>query len=187
MLVQCVTEHESHRVGHGQLNTVFEKVHLTFISNVDWSTWTHCVKPSVKTLREKLRALIRARRSIDSSNAAVSAISKEITELDQILGDLILEKDREEEVKKLKREEASPQDTGITQKGFERREEAACRTQKETAEEKNKGKRNVSEGVKVTVTAVLKTMNTIKWRASSSKKRNRRQVDEMNSEHKNFS
>lgn len=136
VLVQCVAEHEGHLAAHGQLDAVFSKVRSMFIENLPSELWQRQHMPGVKTLRDKFRALMRARRTVDSENAGASGISEDITESDQFLDDMIKEKDAEEEDKKVKRDEATAKDKELTQMGFDLRGEASCRTAKETTEEK---------------------------------------------------
>lgn len=136
ILAQCVLEHNAHLAVHGQLDVCFEKVRATFLENLPPSTWTQHAVPSVKTLRDKFRVMMRARRNIDAFNAAASGISEEITELDQVLDDMTREKDSEDEEKKTKRDEASAREAGLTQTGLMLRAEASTRTQKESKEEK---------------------------------------------------
>ena len=142
LLVQCVQEHEAHTAGYGKLDTAFGNVRETFIENMDAATWEKQTKPSVKTLRDKFRSLVRARRDANSANEDASGIAEDITEMDQILDDLIQEKDREEEDRKKTRDEESARDADLSQKGFEIRGEAVCRTTKETEEEKKVRKEN---------------------------------------------
>lgn len=153
-LVQSVGAHGAHVAEHGHLDAVFEEVRKTFIQNLPPSTWTTHSKPSVKTLRDKFRYMMRARRTVDRSNAGASGIAEDITETDQVLDDLITEKDEEEEEKKVARDEASAKESDLIEKGFELRGAASCRTQSESEEEKkarreeraNNRKRRLEEG-----------------------------------------
>lgn len=137
VLVQCVAEYEGHLAGHGHLDEVFAKVRVMFVENLPRELWQRVSQPSVKTLRDKFRALMRARRNVDAEYAAASGISEDITETDQFLDDMIKEKDAEEEDKKVKRDEATAKEKELAQTGFDLRGEASCRTTKETAEQKN--------------------------------------------------
>ena len=107
LLVRSVMEHSAHLGEHGTLDVLFEKVRDTFIANMCPSTWVTTAKPSVKTLRDKLRTLLKERRAINKVNAAASGIREEISETNELLDDIILEKDEAEEVKRGKREEKS--------------------------------------------------------------------------------
>lgn len=88
-LLQCVSEHDAHRVGHGQLDKLFKKVRDTCIENMAPSVWDSHVKPTVKTLRDKFPAMTRERRVNDRENTAASDIVEDITETYQLLDDLI--------------------------------------------------------------------------------------------------
>ena len=80
--------------------------------------------------------MVRDRRSVDAANAAASGIYEEITETDQFLDDLIRRRDREEEMKKVKRDKESLKEAKINQKSLELCSEASSRTNMETTEEK---------------------------------------------------
>lgn len=136
LLAQSVATHSAHLAEHGHLDEEFEKVRLTFLENLPKSTWETVSVPGVKTLRDKFRAMIRARRIADRSNASASGISEEITETDQVLDDLIKEKDDYEEEKKEAKDEATAKEADLVGKGFELRGSASCRTKKESEEEK---------------------------------------------------
>lgn len=141
-LVQSVAEHEAHLAAHGHLDRLFEKVRETFIENIPPSTWLQHVKPTVKTLRDKFRAMTRDRRRVDHENAAASGIAEEISEVDQLLDDLISEKDREDEERTEKREEATAKEARLVECGKELREAAASRCKERSDEENSERKKN---------------------------------------------
>lgn len=83
--------------GHSQLDKLIEMVRDTFLQNIPTETWICQSKPTVKPLRDKFRALLRRRRTADRTNAAASGIAEDLTEVDQLLDDLIKNKTTEEE------------------------------------------------------------------------------------------
>lgn len=141
-LVQSVAEHGAHLAAHGHLDRLFEKVKDTFIENIPPSTWLQHVKPSVKTLRDKFRAMMRDRRRVDHENSAASGIAEDITEVNQLLDDLISEKDREDEERKEQRDEATAKEARLVECGKELRAAASARCRERSDEENSERKKN---------------------------------------------
>jgi len=101
--VQSVAEHRAHLAPHGTIDKIFDKVRETFIQNLPTCTWDRVTKPTIKTLRDKLRCLMRDRRSVNNINERASGIDEEISSVDELLDDLIHEKDEAERKKKPRR------------------------------------------------------------------------------------
>lgn len=74
-------------------------------------------KPQIKTLRDKVRSMIVDRRSTDASNAAASGISEEVGPVDQLLEDIILEKDTFEEGKKQEKDDLDAREEALVSTG----------------------------------------------------------------------
>lgn len=62
LLLQSVRLFDSHRAQHGEKDKAFEKVLERFIEQVPSPVWRFREKPTVKTLRDKLRVLMSARK-----------------------------------------------------------------------------------------------------------------------------
>ena len=93
LLLQSVQEHNAHRAGHGQQDKLFEDVLKTFIQNIPDTMWGTMQKPVVKTLRDKFRMMMRARRAENRRKEAASGNLEVGSDVDQLLDDLILKKD----------------------------------------------------------------------------------------------
>ena len=114
--MQCVVEHEANISGHGQLYSAFEKVRMTFIENLPPSTVQRHSLPGVNTLHNKFITIVSYRRSVYAANSRASGISEEITQTGEVLYYLILRRDSEYKMKKVKRQKASEKEVDFTQK-----------------------------------------------------------------------
>lgn len=86
------------------MDYAFEKVRKSFIASIDSRIWKSNAVPCINTLRDNFRSLMRDSGNKDASNAAASGISEDIYETQQVLDDLIREKESDDE-EKSKREE----------------------------------------------------------------------------------
>lgn len=96
-------EYKALCTGHGQLDKLFAKVMETFIENIDHFAWIRHVEPTIETLGDKFRPMIRDGREVDRENASASGIAENVNETDQLLDDLIHEMDTEEQMRKEKK------------------------------------------------------------------------------------
>lgn len=92
LLCQCVQQPDAHLVGHGQQDKVFKEVLETFVTSIDGSVKNIMQKRSVKNLRDKFRNMLRARRSKYKANKVSSENLELVSDLDQLLDDLIVVK-----------------------------------------------------------------------------------------------
>lgn len=113
LLVQSVWEHYAHIVGHGKKNAMFKLVLSTFIAHVPCRMLEAYNKPSVKTLRDKLESLVKNRKEINSCNDCTSGIIEDMSELDQILDDLILQREEVDEDKNKSKWEATKRENSL--------------------------------------------------------------------------
>lgn len=90
-LLKSVREFDAHLAKHGEKDKAFEKVYSRFIENMPSSAFLTRQKPTVKTLRDKLRALLSARKSENRKNQAASGISEDMTQENMLLDDFVLE------------------------------------------------------------------------------------------------
>lgn len=105
ILLHCDGKHGTHMGGRGHLVKLFEKVRDKFLLNIPSETWSRQLKPTVKTLREKFRALLCTRPTVDCSNTAASGIAEDLTEVDHLSNDSIKEKEIEEDKKRKEKDE----------------------------------------------------------------------------------
>eukprot|EP00171_Calliarthron_tuberculosum_P023242 IDg23242t1 len=91
LLLKCVREHDAHLAAHGEKDKAFEKVHQRFMNDIPVQTLLRHHKPSVKTLRDKFRTMLAARKSKNRVNEAASGICEIVTEEDQLLDNFLLE------------------------------------------------------------------------------------------------
>lgn len=92
VLLQSMKKHNAHRVGHGKKDKNFDLVINTFISNIYPTTWIFSHKHVVKTLRETFRMMMRVRKEDNARNMATSAIAEDVTVIDKLMDDLLLER-----------------------------------------------------------------------------------------------
>lgn len=138
LLVQCVREHDAHRAGHGELDRKFQQVLDTFIENLPNTMWCTMQKPAVKTLRDKYRGLVKDRKAKVASNLAESGIVEDISELDQLLDDLMHERDDLDTQKRQERQEMDAREESLVAAGEEIRQQACVRqTRRSTAASDN--------------------------------------------------
>ena len=88
-LLKAVREFDAHLAGHGETDKSFEKVHSRFISEVPTKLLLTHQEPRVKTLRDKLRTILTARKTKNRANESASGIAEEVSEEDQLLDDFL--------------------------------------------------------------------------------------------------
>lgn len=74
VLLKCIRAHDALQEGHGAMDKAFEKGRIDFIPFIPRSIWEYQQQLRVRTLRDKVRALIAARKSVDSANGHASGI-----------------------------------------------------------------------------------------------------------------
>lgn len=124
LLLSNVRENGAHRVSRGELDKKFESVLEDFIKNCPRRLWTYMNKPTVKTLRDNFRALLRDRRSVVASNTKSSGIVENISNIDVMTDDIIMEKDEFEEGKRRKHEECDAKKEQLSRAGNDIRQRA---------------------------------------------------------------
>lgn len=93
ILYQCPQQHDAHLVGHGQKEKVFEDVLWIFVANIDGIVWNTIQNASLKTLFDKFRNILRARRSENNANEASSSNLEVMGDLYQLFDDIIVPND----------------------------------------------------------------------------------------------
>lgn len=98
------------------------------------------MKPPIKTLRDKFRLMMKERRTVNRENATSSGIDEKLTDIDQLMDDLIHEKDTEDEERKEKKDEKTEKEAQLVRVGEELRNAAVSRSKKKRDDERIKRK-----------------------------------------------
>lgn len=93
LLVKCVRQHDAHRGEHGQLDRKFDPVREELISHLMPALRIRNKKPTIKTLRDKFRLMLKARESAVKETAGAFGIVDERSEMEVLLDHLIAERD----------------------------------------------------------------------------------------------
>ena len=91
LLLQSVREFDAHLAALGEKDKLFAQIHQRFIENLPSSALLRQQRPSLKTLRDKLRSMLTTLESQNGKNIAASGITEIVTEEDQLLDDFLLE------------------------------------------------------------------------------------------------
>lgn len=129
LICQCVQQHDAHLILHGPQDKVFENVLVTFVANIDGSVWNPMQKPIVKTLCDKIRNMLRARRSKNKANEASYGNLEVVSHFNQLLHNRIVANDDDETEKKKIRDDLRQRETTLMKRGESIRKMA---TKKET-------------------------------------------------------
>lgn len=130
-LLKCVREVDAHLVGHGEKDKAFETVHTKFMKHIPVQVLVRHQKPTVKTLRDKLRSMICARKSKTRLNEAASGISEIVSEEDQLLDDFILEVQEAKLAKKEETQKMTQNEAKLVAAGKEIQQQALSRVRKD--------------------------------------------------------
>lgn len=103
LMLQAVRQHDAHKAIHGKKDEAFGDVVRTFVDSVPATTWRTMKKPTIKTLRDKFRALLADRKIRVERNHASAGIAEEVGPMDQLLDDFKLEMDNLEEQRRTDR------------------------------------------------------------------------------------
>ena len=80
ILLKSVRQFDAHLANYEENRKFFDKVHEQFISNLPVTKKLYHAHPSVKTLRDKFRATLTARRTTNRNNATAPGIAEAVTE-----------------------------------------------------------------------------------------------------------
>lgn len=116
-MLQAVRLHNAHRAPHGKKDDHFTKVLETVLANLPSSLWDSMQKPTMKTMRDKLRSMMVDRRGTNKRNANSSGIAETIGPAEQLLDDFIHEVDELEEVRARERDDITAREEVLTQAG----------------------------------------------------------------------
>lgn len=129
LLLECVKQHGAHKVGHCELDKRYryQRVLDTFLANIPESSWVSMRKPSIKTLRDKYRNMVKERKAVVEANMASSEIVDDSTEFDRLLDDLIHERSDLDLQSKRNRDEMNVREKPVVTTGEEIRKQASTR------------------------------------------------------------
>ena len=113
--------------GHGEKDRLFEKVHSEFLTKLSVTQRLHYQKPSVKTLRDKLRSMLASRKNQNARNEKASGISEIETEETQLLDDFLHEIEESKLSRKQLNDELNFNENRLVKSGKEIRELALKR------------------------------------------------------------
>ena len=117
VLLQAVRMHNAHRAPHGKKDEYYSKVLNTVVSNLPATTWASMQKPTMKTMRDKFRAMMADRKETNKRYANSSGIDEVIGPADQLLDDFLLEVQESEESRQKEREEANAREEAMASAG----------------------------------------------------------------------
>lgn len=143
LLVQSVREHDAQIAVHGKKDAIFKLVLSTFLAHVSSRMRDTHNKPSVKTLRDKYESLANRRKETNSCNERASGITEDVSEVDQVLNDLILKREEVDEDKKMTKEVATKREKSLEEAAKGIRNSMMKRVRKENQEDSEKKKKRV--------------------------------------------
>lgn len=129
LLLQAVRQHDAHRAPHGSKDEYFTKVLHTVIANLPPRMWETVQKPKMKTMRDKLRAVMAERRETNKRNANSSGIAEEVGPAEQLLDDMLLEVQESEEARRNERDCATAREDALVAAGDQIQRNALTRRQ----------------------------------------------------------
>lgn len=135
LLCESVRENGAHLAAHGQNDHAFAGVRETFLKNVPEQTWNRHCKPSVKTLQDRFRSLMRERKVVNARNEGASGIVEDVSQLDAVMDDLLREKDDEKLKRKKLRDRMDAKEQALVAAGENIRTLAVERSSKRVIEE----------------------------------------------------
>ena len=117
LLLQCVRQTNADRAVHGKKDELFNKVREIFMAHVPSTTWICHQHPSLKTLRDKFRAMVVERKEQVACNEVSSGNVEELTPLETLLDDLMLEVKEHEEGLRREKDELSAMEQALVRAG----------------------------------------------------------------------
>ena len=117
LLLKAVREFDAHLPGYGEKGKKFSKVYERFTENLSPKLLLRQQKPSLKTLRDKFRTMLSARKQQNAKNAAASGICEIVTEEEQLLDDFLLEIREEKSEREMKKKNSSQAEERLVNAG----------------------------------------------------------------------
>lgn len=135
LLVQCVRDHDAHIAPQRKNDAMFSHVLETFITNLPCQMYCRHNKPSVKTLRDKFDSLMKNRKEWNTKNEKASGISEEVSDVGQLLDDLLLKRREHEEEEKKEKYEVMKKEKRLVEAGESIKNAASKRKEKDPKDE----------------------------------------------------
>ncbi|KAI0556720.1 rab11 family-interacting protein 1-like isoform X1 [Gracilaria domingensis] len=129
-LLRSVRDADAHVPQWGETESLFDKVISTFMTLVPHRAFTCMHKPSKKTLIDRFKRLVCARREQNKVNERASGIAEEYGEKENLLDDLILEIDERTEQTRQEKAELQAKETKLIEAGEMIRSKALNRSSK---------------------------------------------------------
>ena len=109
-MLKAVREFDAHLAGFGEKDKTFSQVYERFTVNLSPKLLLRQKKPSLKTLRNKFRTMLSARKQLNAKNEAASRICETVTEEEQQLDDFLVEIRKETSEREIKKKNSSQTD-----------------------------------------------------------------------------
>lgn len=133
LLCKAVSETGSHIAPRNEKLKLMEKACEIMVKALPATHSTMYQNPVAKTCNDHFELIVKQRREVDRAKRNQSGISEEVSELDLLLDDLILDRDTVEEHRRNERAEKTARDKRLEDAGVEVREEAMTRMSKRSA------------------------------------------------------
>lgn len=91
LLLQAMRRHNAHRSAHVKKDETFENFNEKLVQNLPECVWRRYHKPTMKTVREKLRYLIAKRRQTDKRISTTSGVKVVNWPVEELLDEFIAE------------------------------------------------------------------------------------------------
>ena len=127
-LMKCVVELDAHLAAHGDKDKIYSEVRNLFVTQLSPDVWSRVQKPSVKTLRDKVRAMLLERKKKNLANESASGIAEELTPCDVLLDDILHQISESNEERRKKRIELNAAEQALSAAGGAIRLQALIRT-----------------------------------------------------------
>ena len=135
LLCKAVSEKRAHVPPVNKKTEMMNETCALFISVLPQAIREKYMDPKGKTCSDHFELLVSQRRDENKRNANASGISEEQTEMNELLDDLILQRDEVEEDCRKVREEKTAQDKKLCEAAKEIRSQATSRMSRKTSEE----------------------------------------------------
>lgn len=149
LLCKAVMETKAHAPPVNKKMEVMGEARNLFISGLPAAVRETYSEPKVKTISDRFDLIANHRRDEDRKNSSASGISEEKTELNDILDDLILQRDEDDESRRKVREEKTELDKKLDVDAEEIRSQATSRMSRPQVEEGEEGERKKRKVVSI--------------------------------------
>lgn len=148
LLIRSVREHGAHKVQYGKKLEALEAVRTTFVQGIPPRVFQTHETPNVKSIRDRYLRLIERRKEAVKSRDGESGQLEEVSGMDALLDDLILEK------------EATAREERANTAGAEFRDNTFSRKRKENADDLDGERKAPVKQQRRATTSVLEEVST---------------------------